>query len=97
MDRDINDIIDDAILSLIDGNINDGADQLFELARCFARAGLPINTFYDIRKYILNEAIEKTDHHFIEEKLVLIERRNRERRNKTTKSLKITADNTRPH
>ena len=97
MDRDINDIIDDCITALSDGNIESGADQLYELALCFARAGLPIQTFYDIRRYVINGATDRTDEHFMKEKLIVMERRNRDRRNKTQKSRKITAGNTRSH
>lgn len=94
MKHDINDMIDDAIKALIDDDVRQGADILFELAVCFHGAGLPIETFYDIRRYIVEQAISKTDALFINEKLKLIERENRDRRNRSAKTSKITKDNT---
>lgn len=74
MSRDINDIMDEAIDALADDNISVGADALLELANSFAKAGLGIEQFQDVRKYVINEATERTDAFFIAEKLKIIER-----------------------
>lgn len=89
----INLLIDMCIQALSDDNIEQGADQLYELAVIWARAGLTQKSFADIRKYIINEATAKTDAHFIHEKLKIAERKNYERRNRTCKSRIITTQN----
>ena len=73
MTRDINDVIDDAISSLVDDDINCGAEALQELAQTFARAGQPQSSFQDIRKYIIEEATARTDAFFVAEKLKIAE------------------------
>lgn len=92
---DINNAIDTAIDALADGDINQGADQLYELSVAWAKADMPQRSFEDLRGYIIQEAMEKTDHYFIIEKLKIIERANRDRRNRTAKNKKIQKDNTR--
>lgn len=78
--RDINDVIDDAINSLADDNINCGAEALQELARSFAKAGQPIESFQNVRKYIIDEATARTDAFFIAEKLKIAEQELRQDR-----------------
>ncbi len=73
MDDPINDSIDAAIKSLADNDMRQGAEALLSLAVTFAKAGLPQSAFNDVRKYIIDAAIEKTDAVFIAEKLKLIE------------------------
>jgi hypothetical protein len=92
-ETDINDLIDECIQALSDDNIQHGADQLYELAVLWTKAGLTQESFQDIRKYIVNEAIARTDTHFIREKLKIAERKNYERRNQTSKSRIITSQN----
>ena len=76
----INDLIDEAIKSLADDDIKQGAEALVELATSFAKAGLPQETFQNMRTHIINEATKKTDAVFIAEKLKLIEQEMREDR-----------------
>ena len=73
-DEQINTLIDDAINQLADDDIRSGVGVLQEIAHVFAKAGLPIETFFNIRSYIVNEAKEKTDSLFIDEKIKLAER-----------------------
>jgi hypothetical protein len=70
----IQDLIDESILSLADDNPRVGAESLVELAQIFAKAGMTKQSFMDIRKYIVEEAIELTDPLFIKEKLELSEK-----------------------
>lgn len=76
----INDIIDEAIDSLADDNISVGADALMELAIIFARAGLTKESFMGIRKFVIDQAIERTDIIFIQEKLKTAEQKLQESR-----------------
>ena len=70
----INDMIDEAITQLSADNVNEGVEGLIELAIAWARAGLPQDSFANIRKYIIKEAEKNTDVIFIREKLLLVER-----------------------
>ena len=90
----INDMIDECIKALVDDNVQHGADQLYEIAVLWAKAGLPQSSFNDMRGYIIQQAERLTDVRFIHEKLKIIERENRERRNRTSKSRKIINENT---
>ena len=85
-DFEINGIIDQAIESLADDDIRQGGESLTELAILWSKAGMPIQSFYDIRKYIIGEAISRTDAVFITEKLKIAERAAHEQRNRTEKS-----------
>ncbi len=77
---EINKLIDECIDQLADDNTRVGAESLVELAHVWANAGIDISSFLDIRKYIINEAIERTDPMFIEEKLQQAEQLLRETR-----------------
>lgn len=79
----INKLIDEAIDQLADDNPTLGAEALQELAKIFAKAGQPIQSFLNIRTYIINEAIAKTDPLFISLKLESAEAKLREARNGT--------------
>ena len=79
-DESINHLIDQAITLLADDSIDAGVGVLEEMAQVWAKAGLPIETFYNIRTYIINEAKERTDSYFIDEKIKLGERRMRDAR-----------------
>lgn len=70
---DINDLIDECIDNLADDNILVGATSLQELAIAWAKAGLTLESFLDIRQFIINQASERTDALFIQEKLKLSE------------------------
>lgn len=80
-DDPINDLIDDAINQLADDSINAGVDCLVELAKLFANAGCTLQAFADIRKYIIEQAIERTNIIFIQTKIELAETLMRNRRN----------------
>lgn len=73
MAPDIDKLIGECITNLCDDDIKKGGETLEELARYWAKAGLTLKSFMDMRKYILNEAIERTDAFFIKEKLNLAE------------------------
>lgn len=83
----INDLIDEAITNLADDNVNVGAESLVELAQIFAKAGMTKESFMNIRKYIINEAIERTDAVFIKEKLKSAEKQLQENRCGTVKRI----------
>jgi len=87
MTPDIDNLIEECITSLCDDNIKVGGESLEELARYWAKVGLTLKSFEDIRKYIITRAIEKTDAIFIKEKLELAER---DLRVKRTGSIIIT-------
>ncbi len=73
MTPDIDALIEECITNLTDDNINQGGESLEELARYWAKAGLTIKSFMDMRTYIINAAVEKTDAFFIQEKLKIAE------------------------
>jgi len=85
-EEQLNDLIDEAIKQLSSDDINTGADCLVEIARLYARAGLPQQLFGGIRQHIINEAEKRTDALFIQEKLKLAERNNQNGRIFSTSS-----------
>lgn len=93
MMQDVNDLIDAAIQAISDDDLRQGADTLYELSMIWSMAGLPITSFFDIRKHIIESAESKTDRAFIREKIKLIEREHRERRNRSEKASKIIKTN----
>lgn len=77
---DFDSLISEAIVELAADDINKGADCLVEIAQLWAKAGFPQKSFMDMRQYIINEAVERTDALFIETKVAMAERKLRERR-----------------
>lgn len=77
----VNDLIDDAIIQLADNKIDSGVDCLVELAKIFSKAGCEMQSFFNIRKHIIDSAAEKTDAYFIETKVKLAEKQLRNTRN----------------
>jgi hypothetical protein len=71
-------LVDDAIDQLASDNVSDGVECLVALAHVFAKAGCGIQSFYDMRKFIIQQAIEKTDAYFIQTKVELAEKQLRE-------------------
>lgn len=65
----VDDLINEAIRNLADDNPKIGAESLAELADIFAKAGMRKQSFMDIRKHIIEQAIEKTGPLFIKAKL----------------------------
>jgi hypothetical protein len=59
---------------LADGNYVMGAKGLQELAQIWARAGLPQLSFANMRKHLVDTAIQDSDELFIPEKLLSEER-----------------------
>lgn len=80
MTPDFDKMFDDCVNSLADDDITKGAECLEELARCWAKAGLTLKSFLDMRTHLIEQAIERTDAIFIKEKLELAERNNRAER-----------------
>jgi len=76
----IDKLIQECIDNLCDDNIFRGAESLQELAQNFAKAGMKQQSFMDIRTFIINQAKERTDALFIDEKLKLSEQALREKR-----------------
>jgi len=73
-------MIEECIVNLIDDDINKGGESLQELARYWAKAGLTMQSFLDMRTYIIEMAKKKTDAYFIDEKLKISEKALREKR-----------------
>jgi hypothetical protein len=73
MTPDIDALIEECITNLSDDNIKMGGESLQELAQYWAKADLTLKSFMDMRTYIINAAIEKTDAFFIREKLKIAE------------------------
>lgn len=86
---EIDELIQECIDNLSDDSIGKGAECLVELAIKWAKAGLPQSSFNDMRKYIIEEAITRTDKLFIQEKLLLTERKLRDERNGHKKIISI--------
>lgn len=78
-----NALVDEAIKELCGDNVQKGAECLIEIAQLWHKAGLPKKNFFEMRQYIINEAIERTDKLFIYEKVQIAERKLREQRTNT--------------
>lgn len=78
----IDQLIEQCVKALADDDINHGAESLIELAIMWSKAGISIQSFYDIRKVIILEA-QKLDQCplLIETKLKLTEKLLRDARN----------------
>ena len=81
----VDNLINDAISALADDNPKIGAEQLQELAQIFAKAGMKKQSFMDIRKHIIEQAIERTEPLFIKAKLEGQEQLLQENRNGRTR------------
>ena len=75
-EEELDDLMTEAINDLAADDINAGVRSLEELAHIYARAGMEQQSFANIRQFIINEAIAKTDAYFIEENLKAAERTN---------------------
>jgi hypothetical protein len=67
-------LMSEAINHLADDNPKMGVEALVEIADVFAKAGMPQEIFYGIRKHIIDQATAKTDSLFILEKVKLAEK-----------------------
>lgn len=83
LENKIDQLIEDCITELCCEQITNGAESLQELAQYYAKAGMGMQSFLDTRTYIINQAKEKTDALFIDEKLSLAEQKQRELRTGT--------------
>ena len=78
---EINEMIEEAVTHLVDDNPEYGAESLVELAYIFAKAGMPKESFNNIRQHIVKMAVEKTgDPGFIKMKLECAEKTLQEKR-----------------
>lgn len=85
----INGLIDDCIDDLCDDNAELGAESLVELAHIWAKSGLGIQSFANIRQHIIQSSIERLGTQataFIGYKLQLAEHNLRKERNKSAHS-----------
>ena len=74
-DDPINPLIDECIDQLCDDNAEFGAESLAELAQVWAKSGLGMQSFLNVRQYIVNTAKDRIGNHsFIDYKLKLAER-----------------------
>ena len=70
----LDDLMNEIAEKLSDGRPKDAADGLRDLASYFARAGMPIESFFNIRKHLIDQAREKAGCPvFIDEQLKLAE------------------------
>ncbi len=67
--NDINVMIDDCISNIASDGINEGVEQLYDLASKFKTAGATAKSFMEICTYIEREAVKKSDQHFVSIKL----------------------------
>lgn len=79
----IDNLVDECIDNLASDSINSGAESLIELAHIWAKSGLGMRAFLNMRQFIINEASDRTDVLFISEKLKLAERKLRDERTGT--------------
>ena len=80
----LDNLVSECITELCDDNATRGAEALAELATIYARAGMPMQVFQNMRKYIVCEAIERTgDQGFILMKLEQSEKDLNRQRNLT--------------
>ena len=77
----INDLIDEAINTLVNDSPEKSAEALTELAGMWAVAGLTLQSFLDMRKHIVKMAIKQTSVLFVQEKLIVQEQIMRNKRN----------------
>ena len=75
-EEELDNLMTEAINDLAADDINAGVRALEGLAHNYAKAGMDQQSFANIRQFIINEAIAKTDAYFIEEKLKAAERTN---------------------
>lgn len=80
LENKIDALIEECISDLCSERITNGAECLQELAQYYAKAGMTMQSFLDTRTYIINQAKEKTDAMFIDEKISLAEKKQRELR-----------------
>ncbi len=80
-DNRFDSLISETIKHLSDGYINDAGEGFVEIARYFANAGLPQESFENMRKYIIKMSVKRTgDIPFILAKLQEIDKSLREKR-----------------
>ena len=79
---DIDKLIDDCIDSLADDNANIGSECLVELAKAFAVTGMELESFLNLRTYIVQQALQRDQcPRLIETKLIESEKQLQRSRN----------------
>jgi len=78
-------LIDDLMVNAIDlltkGDIKNGVSAISELALAFAKAGLGMQSFLNIRTLVIESAVQNNQTLFIPEKVKIAETQLREARN----------------
>lgn len=70
----LDDLMNEITAHLVDGAPKDAAQGLFKLASYFAKAGMPMSSFLNMRKHLVDQAIETSGSaYFIDEKLRIAE------------------------
>ena len=72
-DDELNELMTKAQDSLSNGSYREAAEALEEIAKCFAGIG-DIESFFNLRKHIIDMASLNTSQVFINEQLIAIER-----------------------
>ena len=72
-DQELSDLMQSAEDALVAGQFREAGQALEQIARCFAAIG-QIESFFNIRKHIIDMAKVKTNVLFIDEQLTEIER-----------------------
>ena len=84
-------LMDETVRHLVSGYVNAAADGMATIAQYFARAGMPIQAFQNMRKHLIDSATQEADCPiFIGEKLKDVEKILYEKRTGTTPSTIIT-------
>lgn len=73
-DEKLDKLMNDVVSNLVDGQPRHAGQALAELATYFAKAGLKIQSFYDMRKHLIDSALEQVGcPAFIQEQLEQVE------------------------
>ena len=74
-DQKLDTLMNDVVGCLVGGNPKHASEALIELAQYFARAGMPKESFFNMRKHLIDSAREQVGcPAFIKEQLECIER-----------------------
>lgn len=66
---DFDQMIEDSVDSLVNGNPKQAAESLVEIAQAMSKAGYPERGFASLRSHIIAEAIRKSDEVLVNERL----------------------------
>ena len=79
----IHDLITEAIDLLTEDDITNGTGAIMEIAEAFAKAGLGMHSFMNVRTFIIESAVQNNQAILIPEKVAVAEIKRREDRNGT--------------